>query len=337
MKNHLLPAAVAGAVLFSAVVKGHADTMAPFGVASAYNLVALGGTLANGSGSTGNVSTQADVTGRIAAAGQMTNGTTVGSSLNMDPFGSLARFDLVSSGGLTAGSQFNVNSKGNVYAPGTNGNINFNGGGHRVTSGDSGVDFAALKTSLSAESNYLAGLATTGMVGATLEGANPSWLVLEGTSATLNIFNITAAQFASTNNNIDIDAPLGSTIVVNVAGTDVVLGTGLYYNGQQHAGDDPTDDRILFNFAGASSVRINGQFSASVLAPGAVLSGGAQMDGNFIAAEIGQTGEVHNTEFVGTLPNGDPGTSAVPEPGTLSLLGTGVFGAVGVLRRRRSA
>ncbi len=335
MKHFLLPAAV-GAVMISAAVSGRADTIAPFGTASAYNLVALGGTLANGGMSTGNVSTQADVTGRIAAAGQVLSGTTVGSSLNADPFGSLAPFDLVSSGGLPGGSQFNLNSKGNVYAPGTNGNINFNGGGHRVTTGGPGVDFAALKTSLTAESNYLAGLQTTGVVGATLQGANPSWLVLQGTSATLNVFNITAAQFASTNNNIDIDAPLGSTIVVNVAGVDVVLGTGLYTNGQQRAGDDPTNNRVLFNFADASSVRINGQFSASVLAPGAVLSGGAQMDGNFIAAEIGQTGEVHNTEFVGTLPNGDPGTSAVPEPGTLSLLGSGVLGAVGLLRRRRS-
>lgn len=334
MKTILLPALVAGAAMLSAAAS-HADTLAPFGAASAYNLVALGGTLADGTMSTGNVSTQAEVTGRIAAAGQVLNGTTVGSSLGADPFRSLAPFDLIATSGLAAGSQFNVNSAGDAYAPGTNGGINFNGGGHRVTAGGSGIDFQALKTGLTNQSNYLASLQTTGVVGAALQGANPSWLVLLGTSSTLNVFNLTAAQFASTSNSLDIEAPLGSTVVVNVAGTDVVLGTGLYYNGEQHAGDDTTDSRILFNFAGASSVRINGQFSASVLAPGAVLTSGAQMDGNFIVAEIGQTGEVHNTEFVGVLPNGDPATSAVPEPGTAVLLGSGVLGAlVGTMWRR---
>ncbi len=307
----------------------------PFGVASAYNLVALG--TVDGSGHTviaGNISTNADVTGRIAAAGMVLSGTTVGSSLNSDPYGSAATFDLVSTGGLNAGETFNINSHGNVYAPGTNGSFNFNGGGHRVTTGSSGIDFTSLRSTLDAETTMLAGLAANGSVlGTNQAGVNPSFFVLRGTSATLNVFDITAAEFADTNHPIDIQAPVGSTILINVAGTNVTLGTAIYYNQQQNSGDTTADSDILFNFSSATSVAIDGQFTASLLAPFAVLTGNSQMGGNFIAASIGQTGEVHNDEFTGTLPV-DPGTTVTPEPSTLALLGTGLLSVSGMLRRR---
>ncbi len=123
-----------------------ADSVAPFGVASAYNLVALGTVDSNGATLLhGTISTQADVTGRIAAADRVLVGTTVGSSLNADPYGSLATYGLVSSNGLVAGQSFNMNGGGNAFAPGSDGNINFNDGGHRGTTGSSGIDFDALR------------------------------------------------------------------------------------------------------------------------------------------------------------------------------------------------
>jgi hypothetical protein len=78
-----------------------ADT-APFGVASAYNLVALG------YGSTaGNISTSADVEGRIAAANDVTGATTIGSNLGSDPYGSLAGgYAMVAGVGVTTSSYF---------------------------------------------------------------------------------------------------------------------------------------------------------------------------------------------------------------------------------------
>jgi choice-of-anchor A domain-containing protein len=311
-----------------------AAPVAPFGVASAYNLVALGTT--GPSAIDGTIATSADVTGRAAAADEILYGTTFGSSLNSDPWGSLATYGLVSTNGLVSGQNYNINGGGNVYAPGTNGNINFNDGGHRVTTGSSGIDFDTLRTSLDLETAVLNGLTANGVVGApTPPGGNPQWLVLQGTSTTLNVFDITAAEFASSNNNIDIVAPVGSTIIVNVAGTNVTLGTGLYYNGNQTSGDSSADQDILFNFAGAQTVAIDAQFSASVLAPFAVLTGTGQMAGNFIAAQIGQTGEVHNVEFDGTLPP-DPGTnSPVPEPGTLAMMGTGALSMIAAMRRKK--
>lgn len=313
-----------------------ADGVAPFGVASAYNLVALGTVDSNGNTViAGNISTNADITGRIAAAGMVTNGTTIGSNLYSDPYGSLAPYDVVSTGGLNPGEQFNINSHGNVYAPGTNGNFNFNGGGHRVSTGSSGIDFNALRTSLSNESLGLAALTANGQVlGTNQPGVNPSFFVLKGTSSTLNIFNITAAEFADTNHPLDIVAPAGSTIIINVDGTSVTLGTGIYYNNQQNSGDSSADSDILFNFADATSVTIDGQFTASALAPFAVLSGNAQMAGTYIAAAIGQTGEVHNQEFTGTLPPVGP-IAATPEPASLALMGTGITALAGILRKRK--
>ena len=66
----------------------------------------------------GTISTQADVTGRAAAADQILAGTTYGSTLNSDPYGALATFGLVSTNGLMAGQTFNMNGGGNAYALG---------------------------------------------------------------------------------------------------------------------------------------------------------------------------------------------------------------------------
>jgi choice-of-anchor A domain-containing protein len=310
----------------------------PFGIASAYNLFAVG--TVNAQGNTviaGNINDTADINGRVAAANVILNLTTIGGSLNLDPFGALAPFDLVGENGINVGNSININSPGNAYgvpSPGTH--INFNGGGHLVTTGGSGINFNVLRSTLDAQTVFLGALGTTGTIVGTNSGipnVNPSFFVLLGTDPTLNVFNITAAELASTNNPIDIIAPVGSTIIVNVSGTTITVGGPLDYNNVQHSGDQLDDDRILFNFPDATAVHINAQFSASVLAPFAILDGSSQMDGNFIAAQIGATGQAHNVDFIGDLPQPPTGPPVVPEPGTLMLVGTGVASLAGALRR----
>ncbi len=296
----------------------------PLGQASAFNLLAIGSsTLA------GNVNTSADVTGRIAAANMVGTGTTVGSHIE-DAYSSPNNYVLLSAAGFNAGESFNINANGNVYAPGGNGNINFNDGGTRVTSGGAGVDFDALRSYLESYSGQLGQLAANGSVGVAQDANNPSFLELYGSDDKLDVFTITAAQLGNVNRPLDIVTPNGATVIVNVTGSQATIASALYYMGVQHSGDDTANDRILFNFAGATAVTVNGQFSASILAPNAYLSGTSQMDGNFIAAQIGPTGEVHDALFDGTLP---PYQSPAPEPASMALVGGG-FLMAGLWRAR---
>jgi choice-of-anchor A domain-containing protein len=321
------------ALMFTCTVS-YADSLT-FGAASAYNLVALG--TVDSSGHTviaGNIGTQADIQGRIAAANLVTVATTIGSNLSKDPFGASTNYAIVAGAGISASNSFNINGGGNVYDPNGGGRFNFNESprGSVVSTGASPINFGTLRTSLQAESLRIAAMLSNGVVGApTPVHGNPSWLVLSGTSTTLNVFTLTAAQFADTNHPIDIEVPLGSTVIINVNGTNVTLGAGIYFRGVQESDSNNDNGDLLFNFASSATVTINGQFDGALLAPFAILTGGSQMGGTFIAAQIGQTGEVHNLEFVGTIP--DP-TAVTPEPGSLTLLGTGALALAGMMRRK---
>jgi choice-of-anchor A domain-containing protein len=298
-----------------------------FGVASAYNLIAL----------TGNISDSADITGRIAAAGQVTQATTIGTALRTsDPYISLASenggpWAIVAAEGIPTSNSFNVNAGGNVYSStSTNASFNFANENYSgspyensklVTGGTSPINFSTLLIEMHSLTAELAALTANGVVcsvnssGSIVAGGgcpsnpvyynpssqhySPSWIVLYGTSTTINIFNITQAEFQN-NDNLDIEVPTGSTVIINVAGTSDTLQRSIYFQGNTVT--DANASYILFNFPSATSVKINGQFDGTLLAPYASLSGGSQMGGTFIAASIGSTGEVHYDAFTSTLP-----------------------------------
>lgn len=299
-----------------------------FGAVAGYNVVAIGSNAIAGT-----ISVSSD-SGRLAASSKILNAASIGPIAN-DTFGNANGYDFVSAGGYSGG-YVNIQSAGNAYSPG-GGQFNFNGGGHLVTSGASPLDFASLRTMFDNLSANIFMLPDTGTV-----TPGPNRLVLTGTSLTANIFDVTAGELATATDGLAINAPSGSTVIVNVisdqgAGANIAV-PKLFYNGAQTNGDSPADSNILFNFyQDTNAVTFTGQFSASVLAPYATLTGNSQLDGQFIAAAFNVTGEVHNVEFTGVIPNADPGMAATPEPSGLMLLGTGVSAIAAVVRRRRNS
>jgi choice-of-anchor A domain-containing protein len=342
---------VVGATTCSITIAAQTGGSCTLEVANAYNLISL----------TGNISDAADITGRIAAAGKITEATTIGDALRTsDPYFSLAKenggpFAIVAGGGIPTGNSFNINAGGNVYSStSTNANFNFANenysgslyaGSTLVTGGPSPIDFSALQTQMYTLSGQLTGLASNGVVcsvnnsGSIVAGGgcpsnpiffnpnsqhyNPSWIVLYGTSTTTNIFNITQAEFQD-NNNLDIEVPTGSTAIINVAGTSDTLQRDIYFQGNTVT--DANASNLLFNFATATSVTIDGQIFATVLAPYASLTGGSQMGGVFIAASIGSTGQVHYDAFGGTLPNGMCSNIPAPLSVSCAAVNTGTVG-----------
>jgi len=297
-------------------------TPLPFGAASAYNVVAL----------TGNIYTQSDIGGRAAADGSINAPQVALNGIPNDTYGNSSLFSFVADGGNAAQNPTHVT--GNAYSAGsTPGQFLFqpSGSGTLTNSGASPINFSQLASSIDAESLALATLASTGTA-----VLNNNDLTLTGLSSSLNVFNITAAQLAATGDAIMINAPAGSTIIINVSGGSggSVQVPKLFYNGNQTSGDSAADDDILFNFDQAqSTVNFNGQFSASVLAPLATVTGNSQFDGTLIAGAVNFDGEIHNVEFDGNIPlTSTPGPT--PEPSSFVLLATGAAGMLGAIRRR---
>jgi choice-of-anchor A domain-containing protein len=305
----------------------HADSI--LGVAGAYNLVALNG----------NITTGAEVNGRIAASNEILGGTTIGTAFQThqaDPNGFAGAYVIVAGNDAGSSATFNVNGGGNVYANGAN-PANFHlaneGGGTVVTSGPSPIDFAGLRSSLDTESLNLAALAaTTGeTLGRGSSPINPQFFVLKGTNALINVFNISAADFYNNGAALDIEVPPGSTVIINVDGAQIDLATGIYLNGSQESDQNNDGGAILFNFSDATTVQIAGQLDGSILAPLAAFSNTSQLGGTVIASSIDESGEIHNIEFTGTVPPTDP---TVPEPATLAMVGTGLLSLASKLRRK---
>lgn len=336
---------------------GFADSAA-FGVASAFNLVALNGNITVGS----------DVTGRAAASGTIT-GNSFGADLQgstpgqgNDLWGALAQgYELVTDGGVK-GSGVSIGGGGNVWASSSSGTqssqFNWNDGGHLVTgpASSSIVDYSTLASSLSSLSGDLGNLAQSSNVSITgPSNSTNNELLLSTTSKTIGtyIFDITSAQFA-TSNGLNIEVPLGSTVLINVDALAVTTTSGstttttypvslvgsVTFNGSQESintitngvitGGNNDEGKILFNFANATSVNIGNELVGAVLAPNAAFTGSNQMGGTVMAASINYSGEIHNVEFTGTLPS-------VPEGGSAwSFLLLGAMVSMGALWWRKS-
>ena len=244
------------------------------------------------------------------------------------------------------GSKFSSNpsSAGNALVVG--GNLAYNGGevhyGNLVYGGTltgnfgspngtrtqgTALDFATTNSYLLTASNYWGSLSATG---STIN--NYGGIQLVGTNSELNVFTLSGAVLASSW-GITIDAPAGSTVLVNVTGTsDIFQNMGINFQDLNSDGKGVTDKQhVIYNFTDATSLSISGiSVQGTVLAPKATVTfGNGNIEGQLIAGNLNGNGEAHNYLFTGSLPT----PVSVPEPSALLLVCAA--GGMIVMRRKR--
>jgi choice-of-anchor A domain-containing protein len=270
-----------------------------------------------------NGTTQSDIEGAAAIGGNFSGATVFNNPAagqsQPNGFGALTVF------GNTSGNPLNLDNGASAYVGGTKGaTVNFNSGSSGKGSYLSSVPdvLADFETPLNALSTTLAGLAATGSLPA---AANNEVITAAPGTNGIAVIDTTAAALDSIP-SFSINLGSASTLVVNVSGASIDF-TANDENAISAA------HNVIWNFYQANSVTLPDQIGGTVLATGANVSNGNQIDGDLIAASWTGSGELHDYAFTGTL----PGTSTpVPEPGSLSLVGAGLAGlaAVGVMLRR---
>jgi len=221
---------------------------------------------------------------------------------------------------------------GNVVAGGT---VNVPGwvdSGH-IQEGSSTlpVDFVYESQYLSNLSNELASLAATGQSYSQYGGM---YTVGDGTSE-VQVFNVSGSDLSNATWWQSLSSiPDDAWIIFNVSGSDIDL------TGGQWALVD-WSDKIIFNLYQAQTLSINSiTVQGTILAPYAdVSASGATVAANLVAkslsgslATLGQGFSTYDGGGGGVTPG-----AAAPEPGTLLLMGSALFGAAGWVRRRRKA
>jgi len=135
-------------------------------------------------------------------------------------------------------------------------------------------------------------------------------LTLNGIDPCLNIFHINANNVAESNlklkqvDSINILAPQGSTILINVTGINIAFGScQILRNGKAATRIDART--IVWNFPQASKwTNKTTTIYGSVLAPYArAKTTFSEINGNVIFKSLSGNAEIHNELFVGTLPN----------------------------------
>jgi choice-of-anchor A domain-containing protein/uncharacterized repeat protein (TIGR01451 family) len=125
---------------------------------------------------------------------------------------------------------------------------------------DSIINFNHAKTYLEDLSNQLSSLAQTDTI-------SFQWghVELVGHNSNLNVFNLNGSLISQAN-NFTVNAPAGSTVLVNVIGDSITWKGGFQVVGT-------TQSKVLFNFRNVKVLNIsNIDVKASVLAPKAVLN-----------------------------------------------------------------
>ncbi len=328
-------------LLCSSVALAHGSVL---GVAGDYNVFTFG-----------DFSGSSDSEGRIAVGGNATIqnfsiGNSLGAASPSDPYtlvvgGNLTFQNGTSSfGGIAVGGNAgltSVNVNGNANVVGTltsqygqiNGSVDANAWSSQNTGGPSGisgkaapisgiVNFLSIQNTLDSDSLSWGALKQTGTVTSSYGS-----LTLTGTSAGLNVFDVTSAQLAGATGGFTISAPAGSTVLVNISGTSVSFpNTGYSLNGV-------SSQNVMFNLDNATTLTAQGGIDGSILAPFANMTfNNGAINGEVIAESLMGSGQTNDVPFTGSLPL----ATAAPEPGSVLLLSGGLtMMLAAVLRRKR--
>jgi choice-of-anchor A domain-containing protein len=179
------------------------------------------------------------------------------------------------------------------------------------------IDFLSAKTDLSSLSANLSAAEATGTVGDNGYGTYS----LAGTAG-VNVFNLSKSSYSGS--TINISAPAGATVIVNVAGSAASFNGG-------SVNISGTDKRnVIFNFGSATAISLSSiGFNGTILAPFADITGSyGNINGQVIANSFSGTTEFHDFLFTGSLParfEADTVVSSTPEPGTWAMLAGGLL------------
>lgn len=156
---------------------------------------------------------------------------------------------------------------------------------------DNPINFATAKVYLENLSTTLSGYTVTGTTTKEWGG-----ITLSGTDPYLNVFNVAGADLSSAN-NVSIEVPNGSVVLVNISGTTISWTGGLTVSGT-------TVNNVLYNFYEATQLTIQGiDVKGSILAPLAAVNfvSGVQ-NGQMMCSSLIGIGQFNNAPFCGNIP-----------------------------------
>ncbi|MFH1197925.1 MAG: DUF2341 domain-containing protein [bacterium] len=156
---------------------------------------------------------------------------------------------------------------------------------------DTPIDFAAAELYLKNLSANLAAYPANGSTSFDWGG-----LVLSGTDPFLNVFDVSGAQL-SVANSVQIFAPNGSVVLVNIDSTNVSWMGGLTVAGT-------SIENVIYNFPEATSLSIHGiDVRGSILAPWADVNFAAGVqNGQMICKSLCGQGQFNLATFIGNIP-----------------------------------
>jgi len=297
-------------IVMLGICAGGTASSAIVGDASGYNVFIFG---------TGTFNSQnTDTVGNLAAGGNVSlMNYSVASGIAGNPSSTPNPAQLVVGGSLTAqNGGVGSNQEGAIYTNSTPSLSSFTatGGVHAQTLVSSFSADQTLYSNLSSSLSSLVANGTTSESGSTLQ--------FIGTSTGLNVFTVSGSTLSSSA-TIDISAPTGATVLINVTGTSAVD----FQNGSVME-TGVTASNVLYNIASGSVDLVGSKDpKGSILAPNAGVTGGyGQMTGQLIADSYSGNTQFNDTLFAGSLP--------VPLPASGWLLLSGVAGLGSLVRRR---